>query len=438
MLRADAQEASIASDGGSPDERWSLVLRIADSNYFCRSHRLREFLLYVSRRYLENALDDLKEQSIGCNVYGRRPDYTPAEDNIVRVQAGLLRKKLAEYFAAEGRNEPLILTIPKGSYLPVFTLRNASMASASLPVAKDGMVFPEPRPSVERPRLWESLGAWRVLSGVLALACICLVIGLAFKKVQPSSSVPASLSPLWKQLIDEKHRTYVVCADAALALFQDVMHTRVSLRDYASHDYNAVPATNPEARALGQLLLKKQYTGMADAYILHRVLSMAGGLDDHIWVRPARSLSVEDFKSGHFILVGSSRSTPWVELFEPQLNFVWDYGPDGRSFIRNRHPQPAEQSSYLADAPGYNATKTYSIVAFLPNLNHTGNVLILGGTSSIGTQAAGEYVTGGAGFEQFLKKMPKGKLSYFELVLESSAIAGVPKSSELVAYRILN
>jgi len=438
VLRAGVQDASITSDNGSPDERWSLVLRIAESPYFCRSNRLREFLLYVSRRYLENALDDLKEQSIGCNVYGRRPDYTPAEDNIVRVQAGLLRKKLAEYFAGEGRNEPLVLTIPKGSYIPVFTLRSAGMASAVLTPAKEELLFPEPSPTLERPRLPHSLSAWRVLSGALALACLGLLIGLVFSHGRRSPSVPGSVSPLWKQLIDKNHRTYVVCADAALALFQDVTHTSVSLRDYASRDYDAILAANPEARVLGQLLLRKQYTGVADTYILQRVLSMAGGLNDHVWVRPARSLTVEDFKSGNFVLVGSSRSTPWVELFEPQLNFVWDYRPDGHFYIRNRHPQPGEQPSYLADAPGYNATKTYSIVAFLPNLDHTGNVLILGGTSSIGTQAAGEYVTGGAGFEQFLKKMPQGKLSYFELVLESSAIAGVPKSSNLVAYRILD
>lgn len=82
--------------------------------------------------------------------------------------------------------------------------------------------------------------------------------------------------------------------------------------------------------------------------------------------------------------MGSSRSTPWVELFEPELNFVWDYRADGHFYIRNKHPQPAEQSTDFADTLGYNATKTYSIVAFLPNLNHTGNILILGGTSSIG------------------------------------------------------
>jgi hypothetical protein len=385
---------------------------------------------------LEKALDDLKEQSIGCKVYGRRPDYSPAEDNIVRVQAGLLRKKLTEYLAAEGHAESLVLAIPKGSYVPVFASRNAATASADLPSTRDHTALAQPRRSVERVRLFESLGAWRVLSSVLAAACICLAIGLAGQKVQLSAAVPASVSPLWKQLIDGNHHTYVICSDAALALFQGVTHTRVSLRDYASHDYNAIAVRNPETGPLGQFLLKKQYTGVADTYILQKILSTAGGLEDRMSVRPARSLSVEDFKSENFILVGSSRSTPWVELFEPQLNFVWDYRPDGHFYIQNRHPQPGEQPNYLADAPGYNATKTYSIVAFLPNLSHTGNVLILGGTSSTGTEAAGEYVTGAAGFGQFLEKMPKGKPSYFELVLESSALAGVPKSSKMIAYRI--
>jgi hypothetical protein len=438
VLHTDFQEVSTTPGDGYTDERWSLVLRIADSSYFCRSKKLRDFLLYVSRQSLDNAWDELKEQRIGRNVYGRRADYSPAEDNIVRVQAGLLRKKLAEYFAAEGCAEPVILTIPKGSYIPVFTLRNVCTAPTNPCVGRtDETGFAESQPAVVRTAVLESLGTWRLISVVLALACIFLIIGSTFREIQIPPSVSPFPSPLWKQLIDENHRTYVVCADAALALFQDVTHTRISLRDYASHDYDAILARNPAQRVLGESLLRKQYTGVADAYILQRVLSMAGRLEDHVWVRPARSLSVEDFKSGNFILVGSSRSTPWVELFEPELNFVWDYRPDGHFYIRNKHPQPTEQPTYLADAPGYNATKTYSIVAFLPNLNHTGNVLVLGGTSSIGTQAAGEYVAGSVGFEQFLTRMPKGKLSHFELVLESSALAGEPKSSRLVAYRIL-
>lgn len=150
---------------------------------------------------------------------GPNPITRPLKTILFASRPVLLRKKLAEYFATEGRAEPLVLTIPKGSYVPVFNSRNPGLTSADLPVATDEeIVFPEPQPSAEKPRLRESLTAWRVLSGVLALACICLAIGLGARNGQPASSAPAALSPLSKQLIDGNHRTYVVCADAALAL----------------------------------------------------------------------------------------------------------------------------------------------------------------------------------------------------------------------------
>ena len=52
-------------------------------------------------------------------MFGRSPGYDTAQDNLVRVQASQLRKKLQQYFAAEGRDEPVVIEIPKGSYVPI-------------------------------------------------------------------------------------------------------------------------------------------------------------------------------------------------------------------------------------------------------------------------------------------------------------------------------
>src|SRR5580704_9992579 len=73
------------------DERWTLVQRILASRHFQKAPQLREILLYLSRRTLEDNPGTISEHDIGCNVLGRRPDFNSNEDNIVRVQVRHLR-----------------------------------------------------------------------------------------------------------------------------------------------------------------------------------------------------------------------------------------------------------------------------------------------------------------------------------------------------------
>jgi hypothetical protein len=104
-------------------EREELVRRVASSSTFERSPRLRAFLLHVCRCALDNKPEAATEQQVGICVYDRPPGYNPNDDNIVRSQARLLRLKLEHHFAHEGKDEALVITIPKGRYLPVFETR---------------------------------------------------------------------------------------------------------------------------------------------------------------------------------------------------------------------------------------------------------------------------------------------------------------------------
>jgi hypothetical protein len=115
------------------DPREELVQRVAASTTFEKSHRLRAFFLYVCQCALENRPEAATEQQIGIHVFGRPPGYSPNEDNIVRSQARLLRLKLEHHFAHEGKEEQVVITIPKGRYLPVFTPRFEDSASPPAP-----------------------------------------------------------------------------------------------------------------------------------------------------------------------------------------------------------------------------------------------------------------------------------------------------------------
>ena len=109
-------------------EREELVHRVASSSTFERSPRLKAFFLHVCRCALDNKPEAATEHQVGICVYDRPPGYNPNEDNIVRSQARLLRMKLEHYFANEGKNEAIVITIPKGRYLPVFETRSEAPA----------------------------------------------------------------------------------------------------------------------------------------------------------------------------------------------------------------------------------------------------------------------------------------------------------------------
>jgi hypothetical protein len=100
---------------GIAEERRLLVERVATSSYFNRSARLKDLLHYLADRVLEDEVEDIREHEVGHRVFGRPPEYDTTADNIVRVHASMLRKRLEQYFAAEGAAENLIIEIPKGN-----------------------------------------------------------------------------------------------------------------------------------------------------------------------------------------------------------------------------------------------------------------------------------------------------------------------------------
>jgi tetratricopeptide (TPR) repeat protein len=92
--------------------------RVLDSSLFGRSEQLSRFLRFIVERHLEGRDHELKESVIGVEVFGRKPDYNPKFDPIVRTEARRLRTRLSEYYRGEGRDDDLLIEIPKGGYVP--------------------------------------------------------------------------------------------------------------------------------------------------------------------------------------------------------------------------------------------------------------------------------------------------------------------------------
>ena len=159
-------------------------------------------------------------------------------------------------------------------------------------------------------------------------------------------------------------------------------------------------------------------------------------------MRSARNINLIDFKKGNFVLLGTTRSNPWVELFEPEMNFRFLVTDEktGRTGFRNVRPRAGEKDVYMVEGDPRAPDETYSVVAVVPNLSRNGSVLMIGGATGEGTEAAGEFITNPEAVQQALRTMnavENGRVRNFEMLLKSGTIGGASKNAAVVAYRLI-
>mgnify|MGYP001186453731 CR=1 FL=1 len=122
---------SIATEQVSWEAERAELQAVLQSSLFTRSPTLTHLLSYLCEKTFAGESAQIKEYSVGLDVFDRRDSFDQDTDSIVRVQANRLRKRLSEYYAAEGAAHPVRITIPVGQYIPVFkTMADVDAAAA--------------------------------------------------------------------------------------------------------------------------------------------------------------------------------------------------------------------------------------------------------------------------------------------------------------------
>jgi hypothetical protein len=417
----------------SLSEKWELVNRLAASSHLNKSPRLTELLQYVTERALDENASVIHEQEIGANVFSRADAYDTNQDNIVRVQVSQLRKKIERYFETDGAHEPFILEIPRGSYLPVFRARYLPEATALSEPALAPAESPAP---VARKNRWSQ---WALAAALLFLFALSLWLVVQNRRLRQSAATPleqpAAFNSLWSQMFSSERQTDIVLADSILSLFHDRFGRQLTLQEYLNRDYETrllAPLPEKEREDLANIILRR-YTSFADAVLLNQIMRLAERNGARPAIHFARDFSIRNLKNHNAILIGSKRSMPWIELFEPQLNFRITY-QGRRRRILNTAPRPGEEPVYQGSGP----ERGYAILAFLPNLERTGSILSLQGDDQVSTEAAGEFVINEESFATLQKRLAPagGRLPWFEALLKTSKVGNASSACEIVALRL--
>ena len=426
----------LTTDKPSAEERLALVKRIAGSSQFQRSARLRDFLLYVGRKSIQDDGAEIHEQEIGLQVFGRAPSYDRSQDNIVRVNATELRKRIENYFANDGADEPLILEIPRGGYKPVFHPRPSLTAVAADGPGPASLVLTSP--GTVRIRVHAPLILLGAVALVFAVAfCIVLLQNLAMRKELFSWQDKPTLAAFWGGFAQGHPQPDIVLPDASVSTREEIIGRPISLSEYLNHRSSQPVESydvSADRRADVETLFHHNLVVFGDVRAAQQILAMRP-LGASLHLTFARLYAADSIKSNSVILIGGKKADPWVRLFDERMNFTLDYdNVHGQSFVANRHPLPGEQASYAGNMDP-NALIGYAVVAYFPNPSHSGNVIILAGTDSDATSAAAEFLTSEEDLSRFQASLHVGQLPYFETLLKISRLNGTSLSAEVLASR---
>jgi hypothetical protein len=437
--------ASSVSDSPSEETQRELTERIVASAPFRRSARLRDFLLYVVRQSLLDPRAELGEQEIGEKVFGRSAAYDKSQDNIVRVNATELRRRVDQYFLTEGAHEAWVLSIPRGGYKPVFQHRNVPEALPAVagfpePLHEHQELPPEHHAEVAADA--RSLGWLHTLWGVVTVLLVLLSVFLwrQNRLMQPASKPAASgpeLSSFWGGFAQSGQLTDIVLPDDSASVVEDITHESISLQDYLRNEYmqkiRDSNLSNDRKMDLAELASHDLIT-FGDVKAARQVLEeVPASPPAHLTL--ARYYNVDAMKRNNTILIGGRKANPWVHLFDDRMNFILDYDYSaGHGVVLNLHPRPGEQAIYTTPSSP-DALTCYSVIAYLPNPSQNGRVIILAGMDADSTSAAAEFITSETQMARFRQRLKAKQIPYFEALLRTSRVKGTSFNAEIVAYR---
>lgn len=435
-------EPAVAEAQAGIKERRALIERVAASEQFSRSARLRDFLLYVGKRSLREGCPEIHEQEIGAQVFGRPSSYDSSQDNIVRVNATELRKRVDSYFVTAGVRERLVFEIPRGAYRPVFHWRlpeTAAPSEAALAISQQ-VVLPSPAPESVTRRRFRLLALLALVLVCISLAIACAVLfqeNRAMRKaLQPWDGHPA-LTAFWSGFLDSHRQTDIVLPDDSVSVIEDMTGQPVMLGDYVNREFlRRIQSSNisPDRKQDVSQIFNHNLVTFGAVRAAQLMLGEIPATYPR-YLTLARNFTADDVTRDNVVLVGGKKALPWDHLFDEQINFVTDYDDvHSAAFIRNRNPKPGEQAIYaVPTAP--NSLVSFAVIAYLPNPSRTGSVILFAGTDSDATGAAAAFLTSEAQMQKLRNTLHVNRFPYFEALLKTTHLSGTFFDSQLIAYR---
>lgn len=414
----DVEQAELVSDAASTREQ---LQRLLSHPLFANSKRYPALLAYTVEQTLLGNAAELKERSIGIEVFGRTPTYDANADPVVRITAGEVRKRLGLYYYDSAHAGELVIELPVGSYVPVFRRPESSVEPtvetiAAPPVAnRIGPVAPLEQPvPISQPAVptKPSPFYWLVMSGLVVAGCVLgVLVGMRIHPIPPAEP-PSNMDRFWEPFFSSPGPTTFCLGEPAKNIDMD------------SLDSFEAPVSAPsEPQKLYVRLHLSGNLALADVITLTRAAAAMEARHKAFRVVPASEASFAQLREGPIVLIGAFDNI-WTLRVTQKLRFGFE-SQDGAALLVDRKSAQKTTWATAWDLPYQKLSKDYAIVARIHD-NTTGQpVIIAAGISEEGTEAAGEILYNPLYLNSLLAKAPANwEKMNMEAVIETQVIEG--------------
>lgn len=410
------------------------VERILQSDTFRSSGVLRRLFRFLADKAFCGEADQLKEYSIGIDAFGKPPTYDPRQDAIVRLQVGRLRQKLGEYYRTEGKDDPVVMELPKGRFKLSWQLRSAPVAPLDPLSTADPGVTPR---------------RWRGYAIALAGALLVSVVWGAYSaellwrdhqnQVRSTAWTP-ELEQLWRPLLVTKRPVILAIADPLFIGMQgtDVFFRKVSLNRW--EDVNNTPEVLALRKILGnpELQPANNFSPRGEVISSFLIGKLLGTRRQDISLSGSSQVPLQGLAENNIVLVGPAavldKKLPGIQA---QSEFA--LLPSG---IRNLHPRPGEPVFFADHPPGTapDDGEVYALISDAPG--PLGNTDLISFTSNRtwGRQGAVQSFTDPALARIMVNKLrkPSGEIPrFYQMVVKVKFTDGLPTDIAYVLHRDL-
>ncbi|HEY3704222.1 MAG TPA: hypothetical protein VGL22_04125 [Terracidiphilus sp.] len=404
--------------------------RILASRFFRNAIRSRQFLEFVVRYAVLGHSEQLKERTIGTEVFHRNPGYATGDDPVVRVQAGEVRRRLQQYYQQAQSESPLRIELPVGSYVPdvrwLPAERKPGPENADIPEKKtQGSLSGLLRPAALR---WAAMAACLILG---------IVVGTRFQSAPSSSHETTLTDQFWAPVFATRQPVLICVAKPvvyrpSLELYRRYARTHPGMfQTEVDRSNQVLSLAGHEKLQWSQMLPYPDYgVAVGDAYSAVSISGLLGEMGKPSQVRIGGNYSFEDLRNSPDVILGAFNNK-WTMQIMPSLHFTFVEGAESNE-IREQVPNGRAWRATYRDSERFG--EDYAIVARLLDSKTGQFTVIAAGLASSGTQAAGEFVSSRELLEKALRALPPDwQKKNLELVLKTTVTDSTPEPPQIAA-----
>ncbi|MGC2330075.1 MAG: hypothetical protein WA581_01360 [Candidatus Acidiferrales bacterium] len=378
--------------------------RILAHPAFRHSKRYPNLLRFIVEHAL-NGDGHLKERTLGVAVFGRDPDYDTNEDPIVRITAGEIRKRIAQYYHEPGHESELQIDLPSGSYAPEFRMPQEFSPTEEYPHSGPAI------PDASATRADKFLGRHLLIYSLIAIASITIVAGAEHVRAWTS---PTALEDFWYPVL-RSPASALVCVGEPNSLVHPAQRAvNFSVSDHIYDDADHI--------------------ALSDANALFRLAQFLGSRGKNSRLQAAGSTSLTDLRQGPVVLVAGF-DNEWTLRISQALRYHFGDSADHTiKWIADR-ANPAMRNWSVNFSEEYSQlTQDYAIVSRFSDPTTGEPVVIAAGLGENGTISAGEFLTDASEMQDATKNAPKNwRSKNAEVVIATQVIDGKSGPPRVVA-----